>query len=84
VDGQINDATPRHFTLNPLGIQIAGQNADILYIGPAPGQVAGITQVNSRIPQLAPGSYTAYLGWGPPISTQPWGASVFGGRTLSS
>ncbi len=41
------------------------QNAEILYAGPAPGQVAGITQINIRVPQLPPAEYTFYVGWGP-------------------
>ena len=53
VDGLINDTSPRQMTVSSiLGIQIAGQNAQILYAGPAPGQVAGVSQINFRVPPL--------------------------------
>jgi uncharacterized protein (TIGR03437 family) len=76
VDGQINDTTPRRFSL-PIGVKISGQDsylqdAQVLYLGPAPGQVAGITQINFKTPVLSPGTYTVYLGWGPPFDTRPF------------
>jgi uncharacterized protein (TIGR03437 family) len=37
----------------PVRVEIAGANADILYAGSAPGLVAGVLQVNVRIPQVA-------------------------------
>jgi hypothetical protein len=50
------------------------RDADVLYIGPAAGQLAGTTQINLRLPQLAPGSYTAYVGWGASFHGRPLGA----------
>ena len=63
VDGQINGVGA--LKISPVGVNIANQEAQILYAGPAPEQVAGITQVNFRLPGLAPSQYTAYVGWGP-------------------
>jgi uncharacterized protein (TIGR03437 family) len=41
----------------PVAVEVAGLNAEILYAGGAPGLVAGVVQVNARIPeQAAPGS----------------------------
>ena len=63
VDGQINGTGT--LKASPVGVNIANQDAQILYAGPAPGQVAGITQINFQVPQLTPAQYTAYVGWGP-------------------
>ncbi len=35
----------------PLTVRIGGVTADVLYAGPAPGLVAGVLQINVRIPQ---------------------------------
>ena len=32
-------------------------------VGPAPGQVAGIIQINVRVPALPAGTYKAYVGY---------------------
>lgn len=64
IDGQINDTTMRSLVADPIGVKIGDQDAEILFIGPAPGQVAGITQINFRVPQLTAGTYPAYLGYG--------------------
>lgn len=37
----------------PVSVSIGGLNADVLYAGAAPGQVAGLIQVNVRIPDGA-------------------------------
>jgi uncharacterized protein (TIGR03437 family) len=34
----------------PVSVQVAGANAEILYAGAAPGMIAGVLQVNCRIP----------------------------------
>ena len=34
----------------PLSVQVGGLDADVLYAGSAPGQVAGLLQVNVRLP----------------------------------
>jgi uncharacterized protein (TIGR03437 family) len=40
----------------PMSVTIAGQNAEVLYAGTAPGLVYGIFQLNVRLPNgLAPG-----------------------------
>jgi len=38
----------------PVSIEIAGANADVLYAGAAPGMIAGVLQVNCRIPDGVP------------------------------
>jgi uncharacterized protein (TIGR03437 family) len=43
--------TPR---LQP-SVSIGGLSADVLYAGAAPGMVAGIFQINVRVPDSAPG-----------------------------
>jgi uncharacterized protein (TIGR03437 family) len=71
VDGQIVAGTGS-LTVSQFGVNISGQAAQILYAGPAPGEVAGVTQINFRVPQLAPGTYTVNLGWGPPSGPAPF------------
>ena len=63
LDGQINGVGT--LKISPVGVNIANQDAQILYAGPAPEQVAGITQINFLLPNLTPSQYTAYVGWGP-------------------
>jgi len=63
VDGQLNGIGS--LQVAGVGVNIGEQDAQILYAGPAPGLVAGITQINFRLPQLAPAIYTTYVGWGP-------------------
>ena len=49
VDGLIaTEAFPK--PLLPVDVQIGGQTADVLYAGAAPGLVAGVLQINARIP----------------------------------
>ncbi|HYP14553.1 MAG TPA: SBBP repeat-containing protein [Bryobacteraceae bacterium] len=38
----------------PVMVQIGGQTAEVLYVGATPGQVAGLLQINARIPMNAP------------------------------
>ena len=52
VDGQVTGtvlATP----LLPVSVQIGGVDAKVLYAGAAPGQVAGVIQINALIPSTA-------------------------------
>jgi uncharacterized protein (TIGR03437 family) len=72
VDGKIAaDVYPK--PLLPVGVSIGGQNAEVVYAGAAPFQVAGILQVNARIPDgvapsanapviLTVGSYSSRAG----------------------
>jgi uncharacterized protein (TIGR03437 family) len=65
VDGQINGsqsgkpvtAVDVQFSNYQGNTQVIA-NADLLYLGNAPGQVAGIMQINLQVPQLPPGSYS--------------------------
>jgi uncharacterized protein (TIGR03437 family) len=64
LEGQINTASgPR--LLSPVAASIGNQTATVLFAGPAPGQVAGVVQVNVQLPQLAAGSYALAVGWAP-------------------
>ena len=38
----------------PVTVQIGGVNAEVLYAGAAPGLVAGVMQLNVKIPETAP------------------------------
>ncbi len=56
VDGVINaQMLPLPKPALPVTVQINGQNAEVTYAGAAPGEVAGMLQVNARIPANAPG-----------------------------
>ena len=48
VDGTL--ATNASTTHLPVTVQIAGETADVLYAGAAPGEPSGVIQVNARIP----------------------------------
>jgi uncharacterized protein (TIGR03437 family) len=62
VDGSINGTAMRTLLTGPVGVRITDQDAAILYAGPAPGQVAGVTQINFLVPpQLIPSQYSAYV-----------------------
>lgn len=55
VDGQIAGTAPLTPVL-PVSVQIGGVNADLLYVGAAPGLTNGVLQVNCRIPaNVSPG-----------------------------
>ena len=49
VNGQLA-ADPLPHPLAPVSVQIGGIDAEILYAGGAPGEVAGVMQVNVRVP----------------------------------
>lgn len=56
VDGRVTGATPPVPRL-PVQVTIGGTNAGILYAGAAPGLVAGVLQINVRVPVgLVPGT----------------------------
>jgi uncharacterized protein (TIGR03437 family) len=42
-------------------VLVAGVDAQVLYAGPAPGEIAGLTQINLRIPATATGGLTPVL-----------------------
>jgi uncharacterized protein (TIGR03437 family) len=48
-DGQVNDKPGR--LLLPVAAAIGEQSAEVTYGGPAPGLLAGIAQINVRIPE---------------------------------
>lgn len=55
VDGVINAQTlPLPKPALPVSVQINGQTAEVTYAGAAPGEVAGMLQVNARIPANVP------------------------------
>ncbi|MEO8367835.1 MAG: SBBP repeat-containing protein [Candidatus Solibacter sp.] len=66
-DGRINGTAASRFAWGSVAAMLADQPAQVLYAGPAPGQIAGIVQVNVRVPQIPPGSYAAAVGWAPLI-----------------
>jgi uncharacterized protein (TIGR03437 family) len=61
----------------PVVVLIGGAQAEVLYAGAAPGLVAGVLQVNARIPQSAPS------GPGVPVSLVVGNASSQSGLTLA-
>jgi len=63
-DGQINSAVGPRLQF-PVAASIGNQAAPVLFAGPAPGQVAGVVQVNVQLQQLAAGSYPLTIGWSP-------------------
>jgi uncharacterized protein (TIGR03437 family) len=64
-DGAINGSVATKFVTGTVAANIASQNAQVLYAGPAPGQVTGVVQINVRVPQVNAGSYPALIGWSP-------------------
>ncbi len=54
VDGRIATAANLPMPVNDLKVFIDGKQVEVLYAGAAPGQVAGLMQVNVRIPADAP------------------------------
>jgi uncharacterized protein (TIGR03437 family) len=64
-------------TVSPVTATIAGLPADVLYAGAAPGLVAGVIQINIRVPATAPHAA------GAPLLLTILGASTFPGVTLA-
>jgi uncharacterized protein (TIGR03437 family) len=56
IDGQFAVGATLPKPKLPVAVTIGGKTAEVLYAGAAPGQVAGLLQVNARIPEdTAPG-----------------------------
>ncbi|MCX6602711.1 MAG: endo alpha-1,4 polygalactosaminidase [Acidobacteria bacterium] len=49
VDGKINSGVLPS-PLLPVSVQVGGVNAEVLYAGAAPGMIAGVMQLNFRVP----------------------------------
>jgi len=60
VDGQIAGTTPITPVL-PVGVQIAGVAAEVLYAGVAPGLSTGVLQVNCRVPASVTPGYSVSI-----------------------
>jgi len=45
----------------PVTVRIAGQDAEVLYAGGAPGMVAGVMQLNVRVPEYVPPNNAAQV-----------------------
>jgi uncharacterized protein (TIGR03437 family) len=52
-DGLVTSTPPFSTPLLPIQVLIDGQTADVLYAGTAPGIIAGVLQINVRIPDGA-------------------------------
>jgi uncharacterized protein (TIGR03437 family) len=75
IDGQI--ASGKAVTKLPVTASIAGVPADVVYAGAAPGLVAGVTQINVRIPSGARPNLAA------PVLLSIGSATTPAGPTLS-
>jgi uncharacterized protein (TIGR03437 family) len=53
IEGTIASADKLARPILPVSVQIGGQTAEVLYAGVAPGLLAGVLQVNVRIPASA-------------------------------
>jgi uncharacterized protein (TIGR03437 family) len=74
IDGKLSVA-PFPTPTQKVTVQIGGQPADVLYAGAAPGLVAGLMQVNARVPQGAsPGAAEVTVTVGSAVS--PGGVTV--------
>jgi uncharacterized protein (TIGR03437 family) len=57
VDGKVGGSTPS-LPILPVTVTVGGMPALVQYAGGAPGQVAGLMQVNAQIPSgVKPGGY---------------------------
>jgi len=57
VDGKVNSSTPPAPVL-PVTVTVSGIRASVQYAGEAPGQIAGLMQINVQIPSgVQPGGY---------------------------
>jgi uncharacterized protein (TIGR03437 family) len=76
-DGSVVSADNLPLPVLPVTAQIGGRPAEVLYAGGAPGMVAGILQVNLRVPTgVATGSPA-------PVVLQVGGQSSQGGLTIA-
>ncbi len=55
VDGAAVNGMPYPAPVLPVSVLIDGQSAQVLYAGAAPGMVAGVLQVNVRVPDIESG-----------------------------
>ncbi len=70
IDGQVS-ADPYPKPSATVTVSIGGKDAGLAYAGAAPGVVAGVMQVNAKVPQgLAPGSVSIVVSVGG-VSSQP-------------
>ena len=61
VDGKLGGSTATHPVL-PVSVTVGGISADVQYAGGAPGQIAGLMQINVQIPAgVAPGGYVPVI-----------------------
>jgi uncharacterized protein (TIGR03437 family) len=56
VDGSMASGASFPLPFLPITVLIDGQNAEVLYAGAAPGMVAGVLQVNVRVPETVSGN----------------------------
>lgn len=54
IDGKLSTAGNLPIPAAPVSVTINGEKADVLYAGASAGQVAGVLQVNARIPADTP------------------------------
>jgi len=73
MDGQINGSGT--LLISPV-VHIARQDAQIVYAGPAPGQVAGMSNISFIVPPLRAGHYTMYVGSGPFYSYSDFNSTI--------
>lgn len=80
VDGQINAGPTYPAPLLPASVTIGGVSAQVLYAGGAGGAVAGLCQINVKIPEaVSPGSNVPVqimLGTTPTVFTSPVGTTL--------
>jgi uncharacterized protein (TIGR03437 family) len=56
VDGSITSGPASSSPLLPVKVFIDGQDAEVVYAGAAPNMVAGVLQVNVRVPETISGN----------------------------
>ncbi len=76
VDGKIASVTPYPAPVLPVTVTIGGQTAMDAYAGAAPGEVAGVMQINATIP-------TGVTGNAVPVSVQVGTVSTQSGVTIA-
>ena len=76
VDGQIAAAAPYPAPVLPVTVTIGGQPATYVYAGAAPGEVAGVMQINASIPAGVTGNAV-------PVSVQIGTVSAQKGLTVA-
>lgn len=70
-DGFLVSSAPYPAPMLPIELTIGGKKAEILYVGAAPGLIAGLVQINTRIPTgLTAGSVPVSLTVGTTVSNQ--------------